>query len=113
MMNRALGHRALLPGQDAEADRTAAVNWHIACLIVRCLPQHEAAVVARLRALELTDVRGAEQGRIIVIAEGANEYELAQRFDAIRATPDVMTTDLVHHEIDSDNSEDAHAQHAP
>ena len=87
--------------------------WHIASLIVRCRPDHEAAVAARLNALQLTEVRGAQHGRIVVIAEGASEYELAQRFDAIRATPDVMTTDLVHHEIDTDDSEAAHAQHAP
>lgn len=89
------------------------MTWHIASLIVRCRPEHEAAVAARLNALEHTEVRGAERGRIVVIAEGANEYELAQRFDAIRATQDVMTTDLVHHEIDTEDCEAAHAQHAP
>lgn len=89
------------------------MTWHIASLIVRCRPEHEGAVVARLNALDQTEVRGAQNGRIVVLAEGANEYELAQRFDAIRATPDVMTTDLVHHEIDTDDSEAAHAQHAP
>ncbi len=89
------------------------MTWHIASLIVRCRPEHEAAVVARLDALDQTAVRGAERGRIVVIAEGANEYELAQRFDAIRATQDVMTTDLVHHEIDTDEAEADHAQHAP
>ncbi len=89
------------------------MSWHIASLIVRCRPEHEAAVAARLNALDQTEVRGARHGRIVVLAEGANEYELARRFDAIRATADVMTTDLVHHEIDTDDSEAAHAQHAP
>lgn len=89
------------------------MTWHIASLIVRCRPEHETAVVERLNALDQTEVRGAQNGRIVVLAEGANEYELAQRFDAIRATRDVMTTDLVHHEIDIDDSEAAHAQHAP
>lgn len=89
------------------------MTWHIASLIVRCRPEHEAAVTTRLNALDRTEVRGAQHGRIVVLAEGRNEYELAQRFDAIRAIPDVMTTDLVHHEIDTDDTETAHAQHAP
>lgn len=76
------------------------MTWHIASLIVRCRPEHEAAVCARLGAFEHIDIRAAESGKIVVLAEGANEFELARRFDAIRASTDVMTVDLVHHEID-------------
>lgn len=89
------------------------MTWHIASLVVRCRPEHSDALVAKLNALPLCEVRGAQGARIVVIAEGANEFELAGCFDAIRAIPEVMTTDLVHHEIDAEETEAEHAQHAP
>ncbi len=89
------------------------MTWHIASLVVRCRTEASAAVIESLNALPHSEVRGAEGARIVVITEAANEFELAQRFDAMRAIPGVMTTDLVHHEIDDNESEVAHAQHAP
>ena len=57
-----------------------------------------------------TQLSGAD---VEVIAHEPGADPGAVIFDAIRATADVMTTELVHHEIDTDDSEAAHAQHAP
>jgi len=55
-------------------------------------------------------VRAAENGRLVLLVEGENEFLLADRFEAIRATPGVLAADLVHHEIDTDEvADDLHA----
>jgi nitrate reductase NapD len=89
------------------------MGWHVASLVVRCRPGLEAGLVAQLRTLPASEVRGAQDGRIVVLVEGVNEYALADAFDAIRALPHVLGADLVHHEIDSEDSEAEHVQHAP
>ena len=89
------------------------MSWHVASLVVRCRPEYQDDLLARLRALPATEVCGAKDGRIVVLVEGEHEYALADGFAAIRALPHVLGADLVHHEIDSDDSEAAHVQHAP
>jgi len=86
------------------------VNWHIASLVVRCHPDRTAALRAHFDRAPECCVRAAENGRLVLLVEGENEFLLADRFEAIRATPGVLAADLVHHEIDTDEvADDLHA----
>ncbi len=83
------------------------MSWHIASLVVRCRPEQAEALRQRLDDSSEFSVRGAEQGRLVVLVEGENEYQLADRLAELRALPGVLAADLVHHEIDSDEVADA------
>lgn len=89
------------------------MSWHVASLVVRCRPEAMASVQARLADLPSTAIRGAESGRLVLLVEGENEIQLADRFTLIRNTDGVLSADLVHHEIDTETDEAADVAHTP
>lgn len=83
------------------------MSWHIASVVVRCRAEQTEALRQRLEPSGEFSVRGAERGRLVVLVEGENEFQLADRLAALRALPGVLAADLVHHEIDCDEVADA------
>ena len=73
---------------------------HIASLIVRARSECAHVVAECLSKLPGVEVHAVQDGKIIVVLEGATESALADRMESIRAEPGVLLVNLIYHEVD-------------
>ena len=83
------------------------MSWHIASLILRCRPDATTELSRLIAADQAYGLRAAAAGRLVVLIEGQDEVQLADRMNGLRELPGVLAVDLVHHEIDDDEVADA------
>lgn len=89
------------------------MTWQVASLVVQCRPSDQPMIEATLAAVPGIDVVGAAQGRLVVLIEGTNESALAERFDAVRSHPKVLSAALVAHHLDTPTANESPAEDAP
>ncbi len=75
----------------------------ISSVVVKCLPEHLTELLTTLEQSDLCEVHlHDEQGRIIVIVEGADTEAEMEIFKQILAVPHVITADLVYNYVGDD-----------
>lgn len=68
---------------------------HISSAVVVTWPARSAEVVARLENLPGTEVRHVENGKIVIVMEGATSGELGGRLAGISDMPGVLAANMV------------------
>ena len=75
---------------------------HISSLLVHARPERLAAIGDAIRlARRRRGPLATANGKIVVTLETADERQVVERVDAIRAMPGVLTVALVFHRIDT------------
>jgi nitrate reductase NapD len=79
-----------------------APELHISSLAVQLRPERSTDICAAIAALDGAQVHHATaSGKVVVTLETANERQVMDRVEAIRALTGVLTVALVFHRIDS------------
>jgi nitrate reductase NapD len=68
---------------------------HVSSAVVSVRPESEGAVLAAIGLLENTEVAAAENGRIVVVMEGASTRELGDRLTTIAVMDGVLAANMV------------------
>ncbi|MHC0044961.1 chaperone NapD [Vibrio campbellii] len=75
---------------------------HISSLVVHVLPEHLAEVKTQIEAYENAEVYGdSPEGKIVVVLETENQGFITDTIDAINNLPNVLSTVLVYHQIET------------
>ncbi len=76
---------------------------HISSLVVHVLPQHLESIKAQIEEFENAEVFGSSpEGKIVVVLETENQGFITDTIDAINNLPNVLSTVLVYHQIETD-----------
>jgi len=89
------------------------MTWQVASLVVQCRPMHQPMIEATFAAVPGIAVVGTGNGRLVVLIEGTSESALAERFDAVRSHPNVLSAALVAHHLDSPTTNEPTAEVTP
>lgn len=81
--------------------RHAAPAVHISSAVVVAWPERVAEVSARLGELPGTEVRHAENGKIVIVMEAASSGELGGRLAEISGMDGVLAANMVFEQIDT------------
>ena len=89
-----LNRRQFLSGSNAG-------SFHIASMVVQCMPQKLDATVKALRSKPNIEVpEKDEKGKMVVLIEAGDETTLMSCISEIESTPGVISANLVFHQID-------------
>ncbi len=77
-------------------------EYHVASFIVQTLPEHMDEVAATINAVEGLEVHGAENGKLIVTAEGDHVRVLADRAQELQTARHVLAVAPIYHEFSND-----------
>lgn len=84
---------------------------HISSLVVHCDPIHLEVIKAQITEFNGAEIYGdSPQGKIVVVIETENQGFITETIDAINNLPNVLSTVLVYHQIES-SSEEAELQY--
>jgi len=72
---------------------------HISSAVVVTWPERAAGLVAQLENLPGTEVARVENGKIVIVMEGATSGELGGRLAAISDMPGVLAANMVFEQI--------------
>ncbi len=76
---------------------------HISSLVVHCQPDHLAALKQAIESFANAEIYGdSPDGKIIVVLETENQGFITDTIDAINNLPNVLSTVLVYHQIETD-----------
>ncbi|MDP2572207.1 chaperone NapD [Vibrio penaeicida] len=76
---------------------------HISSLVVHVSPEHLSRTKSRIEEFENAEVFGdSPEGKIVVVLETENQGFITDTIDAINNLPDVLSTVLVYHQIETD-----------
>ncbi len=76
---------------------------HISSLVVHVLPQHLESIKAQIEEFENAEVYGdSPEGKIVVVLETENQGFITDTIDAINNLPNVLSTVLIYHQIETD-----------
>ena len=81
-------------------DRPRPRYHHISSAVVSVFPDCSDAVVRQIEALPDTEVHRAENGKIVIVLEGANTGEIGGRLVAIALMDGVLSANLVFEQIE-------------
>ena len=82
------------------------MSAHIASFVILCRPENQNAVAAAATALPGVEIQHCGiNGKIVAVAEGANESAVANALQALQDAPGVIAANLVYHGIDEDDSD--------
>ena len=90
---------------------------HISSLVVHVLPEHLDEIKAQIKAYENAEIYGdSPEGKIVVVLETENQGFITDTIDAINNLPNVLSTVLVYHQIETEleeaNEQDTGTQHS-
>lgn len=89
-------------------DRKVSAGINISSVILGAKPECVSAVRLALMTLAGVEVHAAaEDGRMIVTIESADEGTTVASFEAIRQLPGVLSASLVYHHYETDPDEEA------
>ncbi|HEX6736524.1 MAG TPA: chaperone NapD [Azonexus sp.] len=89
-------------------DSHSSAGIHISSVILAALPAQGAAVQQALAALPGVEVHVvADDGRMIVSIESADDDATVSQFETIRQLPGVLSASLVFHQYETDPDEEA------
>lgn len=76
---------------------------HISSLVVHVLPQHLESIKAQIEEFDNAEVFGSSpEGKMVVVLETENQGFITDTIDAINNLPNVLSTVLVYHQIETD-----------
>ncbi len=79
---------------------------HISSLVVHVLPQHLESVKAQIARCNNAEIYGDNpEGKIVVVLETENQGFITDTIDTINNLPNVLSTVLVYHQIETDREE--------
>lgn len=80
---------------------------HISSLVVHVAPEHLNDIKPQIEAFENAEIYGdSPEGKIIVVLETENQGFITDTIDAINNLPNVLSTVLVYHQIETELDED-------
>jgi len=82
------------------ADRPGQRFHHISSAVVSALPAHVDAVLAGIRALPETEVHRVENGKIVIVLEGASTGQIGDRLAAISLMDGVLSANMVFEQVE-------------
>jgi nitrate reductase NapD len=90
---------------------------HISSLVVHVLPEHLDEIKAQIEAYENAEIYGdSPEGKIVVVLETENQGFITDTIDAINNLPNVLSTVLVYHQIETEleqaDEKDTGTQHS-
>ncbi|MCK6263904.1 chaperone NapD [Vibrio sp. ZSDE26] len=89
---------------------------HISSLVVHVAPEHLNTIKAKIEEFENAEIYGdSPEGKIIVVLETENQGFVTDTIDAINNLPNVLSTVLVYHQIETgvdDTDIDTGIQHS-
>ena len=75
---------------------------HISSLVIHVAPEHLAETKAKIETYANAEIYGdSPQGKIVVVLETQNQGFITDTIDAINNLPNVLSTVLVYHQIES------------
>ena len=72
---------------------------HISSALVLAFPDRRAEIAERISQLPNTEVHGIENGKIVVVLEGADVGEIGERLTAISLMEGVLAANLVFEQL--------------
>ena len=76
---------------------------HISSLVVHVSPEHLDEIKPQIEAFENAEIYGdSPEGKIIVVLETENQGFITDTIDAINNLPNVLSTVLVYHQIETE-----------
>ncbi len=76
---------------------------HISSLVVHVLPQHMDSIKTQIEGFDNAEIYGDNpEGKIVVVLETENQGFITDTIDAINNLPNVLSTVLVYHQIETD-----------
>ncbi len=76
---------------------------HISSLVVHVAPEHLDAIKTQIIQYENAEIYGdSPEGKIVVVLETQNQGFITETIDAINNLPNVLSTVLVYHQIETD-----------
>lgn len=84
----------------ASAERPRRRFHHISSAVVSALPAQVAAVLAAIRELPDTEIHRVENGKIVIVLEGASTGVLGDRLAAISLIEGVLSANMVFEQIE-------------
>ncbi|NIY81922.1 chaperone NapD [Vibrio hepatarius] len=91
---------------------------HISSLVVHVSPEHLDEIKPQIEAFENAEIYGdSPEGKIVVVLETENQGFITDTIDAINNLPNVLSTVLVYHQIetelnDESNNKDTGTEHS-
>lgn len=82
------------------AERPAPRFHHISSAVVSALPAHVDAVLARISELPETEIHRVENGKIVIVLEGASTGVIGDRLAAISLMDGVLSANMVFEQIE-------------
>lgn len=80
---------------------------HISSLVVHCLPEHLKVVKQQIELFDNAEIYGdSPEGKIVVVLETENQGFITSTIDAINNLPNVLSTVLVYHQIETELEDD-------
>lgn len=82
-------------------------SWHVCSLVVQVNPNQVESIKDALCAMPDTEIPGAneEEGKLIVVMQGADDGLLYKRIESVREVPGVLAVSLVYHQQDDEGEE--------
>ncbi len=85
------------------------MSAHITSFVILCHPRQRREVRDAAAALPGVEIHHCgEDGKIIALAEGANEHAIGDALLRLQSTPGVIAANMVYHGIDIDEGEQRH-----
>lgn len=76
---------------------------HISSLVVHVAPEHLDAIKNQITQYENAEIYGdSPEGKIVVVLETQNQGFITETIDAINNLPNVLSTVLVYHQIETE-----------
>ncbi|MEZ8101040.1 chaperone NapD [Vibrio bivalvicida] len=80
---------------------------HISSLVVHCSPEHLNEVKAEIEKNDNAEIYGdSPEGKIVVVLETQNQGFITDTIETINNLPNVLSTALVYHQIESGLEDD-------
>ena len=73
---------------------------HVISMVLMTRPLHQASMIKIIDTLEGSEVHANdEQGRIVIVVEAENNFQLVQRMDNIQSLEHLVSSSLVFHQL--------------
>ncbi|WP_038176596.1 MULTISPECIES: chaperone NapD [Vibrio] len=75
---------------------------HISSLVIHCSPEHLETIKQQIETFDGAEIYGdSPKGKIIVVLETENQGFITDTIEAINNLPNVLSTVLVYHQIET------------
>lgn len=75
---------------------------HISSFVVYCAPEAMETVRSKVNSFSATEIFAEDSGKFVVVMETQNEGYITTTIDEINDLPEVISTALVYHQIETD-----------